>query len=148
MAQGLYPDVVTPGSPSKKDPEDVGCDYMPDGFGTHVEQVNFEVMTQEFGRRAKGSDFKLPRALAQSIVSNPTAAGLTDAHFIELDGPGEQAVFTYGNHSEGGSLQTLVWSHGNLVASLVAVSFGTTGYTASLQSVLLADARTIDAGLG
>ena len=67
---------------------------------------------------------------------------------IELDGPGEQAVFTYGNRSGGGSDQTITWLHRNLVVSLLAMSDGTTGYTASLQSVLLADARIIDAGLG
>jgi hypothetical protein len=151
MAQALYPSVV----PSREAPPDLpgeaGCTYLTyvaQVPGAHVERVEYTVTTQEFGLQQLGSNFKLPRELAQSIASNPTSSGDTDAHFIELDGPGEQAVFLYGNRSGGGSEQSITWMHGNLIVWLHAWSEGTTGYTASLQGILLADARTIDTGLG
>jgi hypothetical protein len=148
MALGLYPSVATPGTPDSG-PGIVECVYdTPDGSAAHVERVHLEVITQDLGRQAGGSNFQLPRALAQSIASNPTSSGDSDAHFIDLDAPGDQTVFLDGNRSGGGSEQSIRWLHGNLVVSLETLSDGTTGYTASLQSILLADARMIDAGLG
>jgi len=137
MAQGLYPRVDIPGKPAGRSDYNAECAYSSPASPS-IEMVGLEVQKHLVGDKG-------PREMARAMASDPASSGNTEAHFVDVDGPGQQAVFVYETKPSGTSQQRIIWLHGNLNVYLLVSS---TAYTASLQSVLMADARLVDAGLG